>query len=100
MSERFNQLNSRHRALIEQCAVQRSHLGEAALDIEVRLGRVDRAVAVVRRLIRNPLFIVGGIAVVALIGPKRLLGLASRAAVAYPTVRRVAGMVKEIRSQE
>jgi YqjK-like protein len=100
MSERFNQLSVKHRALIEHCAVQRAHLGEAAQDIEVRLGRVDRAVAVVRRVIRNPLFIVGGIAVIALVGPKRLLGLASRAAVAYPTVRRVAGMVRDIRNPE
>jgi hypothetical protein len=100
MSERFNQLGLKHRALIERCAVQRAQLGEAAHDIEVRLGRVDRAVAFVRRVVRNPLFIVGAIAVVALVGPKRLLGLASRAAVAYPTVQRVASLVRNRRISE
>jgi|RhiMetdeSRZDD1v2_1073273.scaffolds.fasta_scaffold2094239_2 hypothetical protein len=95
MSDRFNELSAKHRALLERCAVQRTHVGQMADDVQGRLGRVDRAVGIVRRLMGSPLIIVAGIAVVALIGPGRLLRLASRAAVVYPTVRRVAGMVRE-----
>jgi hypothetical protein len=88
MSERFDQLTARHNALLERCELQRMHLARTTQDIERRLGRVDRGVAVVRRLTRNPVLVVGGVAVIALIGPRRLLRLASEALVFYPAVKR------------
>jgi hypothetical protein len=94
MSKRFDQLSAKHRALLERCALQRAHLGETANDIDAQLGNVDRSVAVVRRIVSQPVLIVGGIALVVLAGPKRLLRFASRAVLFYSTARRVAGLVR------
>jgi hypothetical protein len=94
MSERFNQLNSQHAHLRTQCAAQRERLGETADDIERRLASVDRGVKVARGLMRRPVLIVGAVALIALLGPRRLLGWASRGAVLYSTLRRVRGSVR------
>jgi hypothetical protein len=91
MSERFNQLQSHHASLRAQCAVQREHLGETADDIERRLAGVDRGVKVVRGLMRKPMLIVGAVALIAILGPRRLIGWASRGAVLYSTARRLRG---------
>jgi hypothetical protein len=97
MSERFDQLNAKHRDLRERGAVQRAHLAQTAEEIEGQLGKVDRGVSVVRRVARNPVLIVAGIAIVTLVGPRRLLSFASRALVFYSTARRVAGTIREHR---
>jgi len=89
MSERFNQLHSHHAHLRAQCAVQREALGETADDIERRLATVDRGVKVVRGLMRKPVLIVGAVALIAMLGPRRLIGWASRGAVMYSTARRI-----------
>jgi hypothetical protein len=89
MSERFNQLNSHHDHLRTLCAVQRERLGETADDIEQRLAGIDRGVKVARGLMRKPLLIVGAVALIAVLGPRRLLGWASRGAVLYSTARRL-----------
>jgi hypothetical protein len=39
-------------------------------------------------MVRNPAVLIGGVAVVALIGPKRLLSWVSRGALIYTTARR------------
>lgn len=87
MSERFDQLTSRHRALRLRTAMQRRALGEIAADIETSLGGVDRGVASVRTFARNPAVIVGALGAIALIGPRRLLGYASRGAMLWATAR-------------
>ena len=99
MSERFDQLSAKHRALLERCALQRAHVAQTAGKIDTQLGAVDRKVAAVRRIARNPALIVGGIALVALLGPKRLLRFASQALVFYPTILRVAHTVRARRQQ-
>lgn len=87
MSERFDQLTSRHRALRLRSEVQRRALGEIADDIETSLSGVDRGVTAVRNVARHPAVIVGALGVLALIGPRRLLAYASRGALLWATAR-------------
>jgi hypothetical protein len=80
VSARFEQLSARHQRLRLASEVQRRELGVAASELEERLGRVDRGVAAVRKFVRHPAVIMGGLAALALIGPRRILGVASRGA--------------------
>lgn len=95
MSRRFDQLSARHSNLLAQCAVQRRQLGESAEEIEHELGRLDRGVAAVRRVLRHPAMIGGAIVVVALIGPKRLLRWTTKGLMLYSTARSVLRLRRE-----
>lgn len=87
-SERFNQLAARHSQLRLRAAAQRRELGETMSDIEHHLSGVDRGLGAAQRLIKSPAVIIGGAALIALIGPKRLMRWASRGALMYSTARR------------
>jgi len=87
-SERFNQLAAKHANLRLRSAVQRRQLGETMYEIEHQLSGLDRGIAKATRVIRNPAVIVGGVALVALIGPKRLMRWLTRGALAYSTAKR------------
>jgi hypothetical protein len=87
-SERFNQLVAKHSNLRLRAAVQRRELGASMDDIEHHLSGLDRGIGVAQRFIKNPAVIVGGVALVALIGPKRLVRWASRGALIYSTTKR------------
>ena len=87
MSRRFDQLSAHHSNLLARCAVQRRQLGESAAEIVHELGRVDRGLAAVRRVLRHPAMIGGAVAVVALVGPRRLLRFATSGLMWYSTVR-------------
>ncbi len=89
MSRRFDQLNSHHSNLLARCAVQRRQLAGSANEIEHELGRLDRGLAAVRRVLRSPAMIGGAIAVVALVGPRRLLRWSTRALMFYSTARQL-----------
>lgn len=80
MSDRFDQLAAKHQTLRLASEVQRRELGSAAVELEERLGGVDRGIEAVRNFVRHPAVIVGGVAALAMIGPKRLLSVASRGA--------------------
>ena len=88
-SERFNQLAAKHSNLRLRSAVQRRELGSTMNDIQHHLSGLDRGIGAAQRWIRNPALIVGAVAVVALVGPKRLVGWASRGALIYSTARRL-----------
>jgi hypothetical protein len=87
-SERFNQLAAKHSNLRLRSAVQRRQLGSTMNEIESHLSGLDRGLGAAQRLMRNPAVLVGGVAVVALIGPKRLMRWVSRGALIYTTARR------------
>lgn len=87
-SERFNQLVARHSNLRLRAAVQRRELGATMSEIERHLSGLDRGIGAAQRLIKNPVVIAGGVALVALVGPKRLVRWASRGALIYSTARR------------
>lgn len=88
-SERFNQLAAKHSSLRLRSAVQRQQLGETMNEIEHQLSGVDRGIARTTRVLKNPAVIVGGIAIVAMVGPKRLVRLLTRGAVIYSTAKRL-----------
>jgi hypothetical protein len=87
-SERFNQLAAKHARLRQRAQAQRRELAATVSQIEHQLSGVDRGIAAVHRWIKNPVVIVGGVALVALVGPKRLMRLATRGALVYTTARR------------
>ena len=95
MSQRFDQLSAHHSNLLARCAVQRRQLGESAEEIEYELGRVDRGLAVVRRVLRHPAMIGGAVAVVALVGPRRLLRWATSGLMWYSTARSLIRLRRE-----
>lgn len=95
MSQRFDQLTGHHSNLLARCAVQRRQLGESAEEIEHELGRVDRGLAAIRRVLRSPAMIGGGIAVVALVGPRRLLRWGTKGLMFYSTARQLLRLRRE-----
>lgn len=95
MSQRFDQLSAHHSNLLARCAVQRRQLGESAEEIEHELGKLDRGVAVVRRVLRHPAMIGAAIAVVAMVGPKRLLRWATHGLMLYSTARSLLRLRRE-----
>ncbi|HEV8333904.1 MAG TPA: YqjK-like family protein [Steroidobacteraceae bacterium] len=95
MSQRFDQLSAHHSNLLARCAVQRRQLGESAEEIEHELGRVDRGLAAVRRVLRHPAMIAGAVAIVALVGPRRLLRWATSGLMWYSTARSLIRLRRE-----
>jgi hypothetical protein len=89
MSERFNQLTAHHSNLRVRAALQRQQLAAHMHDIERRLGGVDRGISSVRHALRSPAMIVGGIALLALLGPKRIFRWVGRSALLATTARRL-----------
>lgn len=87
-SERFNQLSAKHSKLRLRSAVQRRELGATMNEIEHHLSGLDRGIGAAQRLVKNPAVLVGAVAVVALVGPKRLMRWVSRGALIYTTARR------------
>lgn len=87
-SERFNQLSAKHSNLRLRAAVQRRALGSTMNEIEHHLSGLDRGLGAAQRWVKNPAVLIGGVAAVALIGPKRLMSWVSRGALIYTTARR------------
>jgi hypothetical protein len=103
MSEREHELAARRAALQDQCAMQRVHLAETAEIIESQLGGIDRGINAIRSLGRNPLLIAGGISLLVLIGPKRIMGWAGRGFMLVSTAKRLLpaarGLLQMVRSR-
>ena len=93
MSDRQQELAARRQALCAQSEIQREHLSRTVEDIETRLAGIDRGIAIARHVIRKPLVLAGGIALIALIGPRRMIRIAGRSAVLFATGRRVMRML-------
>jgi hypothetical protein len=88
-SERFNQLAAKHSNLRLRAAVQRRELGATMHEIEHQLSGVDRGIARASRVLKNPAVIVGGVAIVAMVGPKRLMRWITKGALLYSTAKRL-----------
>jgi hypothetical protein len=99
MSERFEQLKARHDQLLLRSAIHRRQLGELSAHVRERLERVDRGVNIVRGFARKPIVIAAGFAILALLGPRRLLGWATRSALAITTVQRLARLARPAPAQ-
>lgn len=88
-SERFNQLAAKHANLRLRAAVQRRELGTQVHEIEHQLSGLDRGIERATRVLKNPAVIIGGVAIVAMVGPKRLMRWFTKGAVLYSTAKRV-----------
>ena len=95
MSQRFDQLNAHHSNLLARVAVQRAELGTTAEEIEHQLGRVDRGLAAIRGVLKSPVMIGGVIAVVALVGPRRLARWSTKGLMLYSTARQLLRLRRE-----
>lgn len=87
-SERFNQLAAKHSNLRLRAAVQRRELGTTMNEIEHTVSGLDRGIARATRVLKNPVVIVGGVALVAMVGPKRLMRWITKGALLYSTAKR------------
>ena len=95
-SERFNQLAAKHANLRLRSAVQRRQLGATMNEIEHQLSGVDRGLARATSVLKNPAVIVGGVALVAMVGPKRLMRWITKGALLYSTAKRFIRLRKMI----
>ena len=94
LSERAQTLAHRRESLRLRAAAQRAELTYDVGTIEQRLSRIDNTLNSVRRVAAKPLMVGIGVAVLALVGPRRLLRWGTRSALAATTVSR---LVKALR---
>ncbi len=94
MSERRQRLAQRRVALLAHSAAQRDALSQQVSQIEQRLASVDRTINVVRRYAAQPLLLAGGVALLVMIGPRRLLSWAGRSAVLLSAGRRMLRLMR------
>jgi hypothetical protein len=76
LSSRLVALTARRAALQAECALQRDAAVQAYDGIASGAARIDRGVAVLRRL--SPLLVLGGVVVIISLGPARAITLARR----------------------
>ncbi|MBI4123845.1 MAG: hypothetical protein HY467_02990 [Betaproteobacteria bacterium] len=86
MSERAQRLEQRRRELVERSAAQRAALVRAAEPLVRRAAAFDRVVAYVRRY---PIVTAVAAGAVALVGPRKLLGLGTRLLTLYTLFRQL-----------
>lgn len=82
---RLQTLAQRREELVARSSVQRSALVAAAAPIARRAATADRALAYVRA---HPLLSVAVVGAVALLGPRKLLELGTRAVALYALIKR------------
>jgi YqjK-like protein len=97
VSERRQRLALKRTALLAHCAVQRGELSNEVQQIEARLASVDRAINIVRRYAAQPLLLAGGVALLVMVGPRRILRWTGRSAVFITAGRRVARLLPLLR---
>jgi hypothetical protein len=95
MSDRFDQLNAYHSNLLARIAVQRRQLADTTEEIEHELGRVDRGLAAIRRVLSSPVLIGGAIVIIALAGPRRLMRWSTKGLMLYSTARQLLRLRRE-----
>lgn len=78
MSTRTRELDERRAQLQLRCAMQRQHFASEVSGIERSLQTVDRVAGITRRVLGEPLVIVGLVAGAVIVGPSRLLRTISR----------------------
>lgn len=94
MSERRLELQRRREALLARGAAQREYVGAELDALDAGAARIDHYVAAARRM--RPALILGGLALVVLVGPRRIIGIARGSAVgsllAHQLIRQVPGI--------
>ena len=95
MSQRFDQLHAHHSNLLARIAVQRRQLADTTEEIEHELGRVDRGLAAIRRVLSSPVLIGGAIVIIVLAGPRRLMRWSTKGLMLYSTARQLLRLRRE-----
>lgn len=90
----LHELEQRRKALQERSGAQRALVAEMTVALAARGRVLDRAVAVVRGIAARPLVVASMVALAAVVGPRRLLAWAGRAAAFYGLTRRLAGALR------
>lgn len=93
-SDRAVLLAQRRSALRARSAVQRIQLAETTKHIQARLGSIDNGIDALRRYAARPLLIVVGLALLTLIGPRRVVRWVGRSAVLFTTGKRVLRLLR------
>jgi len=88
-------LEQRRLALQERSRVQRALIADSTAALAARCMLLDRAVAVARGIAARPLIVGSIVAVAAIVGPRRILGWATRAAAFYGLMRRLAAALRD-----
>lgn len=98
MSDRRATLQARRETLLARGAAQREHVAAELDGLDAGAAQIDRYVALARRM--RPALILGGVALVAMVGPRRLLGLVRGTAVssllAHQLIRQVPGLAARL----
>lgn len=94
MSDRTLELAARRNALRAHCDVQRSYLAETARQIESHLSGIDRGIALIQRFAHKPLLVVGGVGLIMMLGPRRLLRWAGRSAFLFASGQRLLRLIR------
>jgi hypothetical protein len=89
MSGRLAELAHRREELQRKAAAQRDELGEYVGEIETRCAVVDRGYARIQGLLRKPVALAGGAALLYFLGPRRMVSLAGRVAILVSVARRL-----------
>lgn len=82
-------LAERRERLIAQAAAQRTALAQCIEPWRVPLARVDQGLNLLRAVKRHPAWIVGGVALFALLRPARFVKLLRRGWVAWGVIHRL-----------
>lgn len=99
MSDRQQELAARRDALIAQSSVQREQLQMMAGEIKMRLAGVDQGIEVVRAVAKKPAIVAGAFAMIAFIGPRRIVRALARSAMFIATGRRVMRLLRSAREE-
>lgn len=82
-------------ALRESSTAQRTRIAESSVALAARGVVLDRAVAVARGIAARPLVFGSVVALAVVVGPRKVLGWAARAAAVYGLTRRLAAALRE-----
>ena len=94
MSDRQHELAEKRRTLLAETDVQRERLTDLAFDIEQRLAGIDRSIHIMRTISKRPVLVAGAVAVIALIGPRRLLRAVTRGAALIASGRQISKLLR------
>ena len=91
----LHELEQRRMALQERSSAQRLLIAESTAALAARGMVLDRAVAVARGIAARPLVFGSIVALAAVVGPRKVLGWAARAAAFYGLTRQLASTLRD-----
>ena len=89
------ELEQRRMALQERSSAQRALIAESTAALAARGRVLDRAVAVARGIAARPLVIGSIVALALVVGPRRILGWATRVTAIYGLTRQLAAALRD-----